>query len=80
MSDTTQDPWATAPVDPSAAPAADAANSAAPAGDAWSSTPPPATHDAASQAAQGSDWLNSAPVSAGALQPAGSVPQDLDTL
>ncbi|MEE4407889.1 MULTISPECIES: glycine betaine/L-proline ABC transporter permease ProW [unclassified Serratia (in: enterobacteria)] len=64
MSDTTQDPWATAPADPSAAPATDAAASAAPAdgaGDAWSSAPPPATHDAANQAAQGADWLNSAP-------------------
>ncbi|NTX81171.1 glycine betaine/L-proline ABC transporter permease ProW [Serratia proteamaculans] len=63
MSDTTQDPWATAPADAgaSAAPATDAANSAAPAGDAWSSAPPPASHDAVNQAAQGSDWLNSAP-------------------
>lgn len=63
MSDTTQDPWATAPADAgaSAAPATDAASSAAPAGDAWSSAPPPATHDAANQAAQGADWLNSAP-------------------
>ncbi len=63
MSDTTQDPWATAPADAgaTAAPATDAANSAAPAGDAWSSTPPPASHEAANQAAQGSDWLNSAP-------------------
>ncbi|CAI1704199.1 Glycine betaine/L-proline transport system permease protein proW [Serratia quinivorans] len=63
MSDTTQDPWATAPADAgaSAAPATDAANSAAPAGDAWSSAPPPASHDAANQAAQGADWLNSAP-------------------
>jgi glycine betaine/proline transport system permease protein len=64
MSDTTQDPWATAPADAgaSAAPATDAANSAPAAGDAWSSAPPPASHDAANQAAQGSDWLNSAPV------------------
>ncbi|MNG66430.1 Glycine betaine/L-proline transport system permease protein ProW [compost metagenome] len=73
MSDTTQDPWATAPADPSAAPATNGAASAVPAdgaasavpadgaGDAWSSAPPPATHDAANQAAQGADWLNSAP-------------------
>ncbi|TQI81862.1 glycine betaine/proline transport system permease protein [Serratia fonticola] len=59
MSDN-QDPWATAATSPNEAPATQAATSS----DPWATGAPADSvpHDAANQAAQSADWLNSTPV------------------